>query len=606
LILELLLTLVALGVTAICTYSIVFYLAPNARWLTKAALSFALGYAVISLVGIAAALLRVDPSILQTAVVLAGFGFTVHQSMSFTGEWRPWLDKKDIVAIAMASLYLLLGLFFLDRIIIWMGGDSVAHASIIRMLIDGQTVPVSLPLLGSYWEYYPKGFHFYASLWARIFPILDVVRTIPLLITAVTPLLLYSIVRELGRKDEALFVFALACFSFPTHYSYLIWGGYPSLAAEMLLVAVLLAILMEKRSPADRPQHQPALLPPILPQVMILVLLLGILFTHARLLVLACGVLLAWLAATRFRRYLAYILVGFAVLIIATCIVLPVHKPVFLISILTDRNLAGEYAALWYPAFLSLFGAVIALARRNNLDRLAGAWAVAMVVMVILSDIVQIKSVASEDRVDRVILELYLPLSLLAAFAMARMGGTDRKIKAGFLLVLLLSGTVAMCAVFQSYTGSWAIPKEDYEAIMWLGTQNYSDALCINLDETGSWVYPLTGIKVANPRMTTGALPLKMKLIKKIIANPGSFEVADSLRRSGYARNLIYISNVSLSRPGHVPPFAEYTQVFPSANISFPKDKYDLIYSRGAYIFGFPKGAFLDARTSRGERKIGR
>jgi len=459
-----------------------------------------------------------------------------------------------------------------------MGGDSVVHATIIRKLIDGQTVAVSLPPLGSYWEYYPKGFHFYASLWARTFPILDAVRTIPLLITTLTPLLLYSIVRELGRKDEALFAFALACFTFPAHYSYLIWGGYPSLAAEMLLVAMLLAIFVEKRSPVDWPHNLPALLQPILSHALILVLILGILFTHARLIVLICGVLLAWLAVTRFRRYLAYILVSFAVLIIAACIVLSVHKPVFLISILAHQNLAEEYAARWYPAFLSLFGAIIALARRDNLDRLAWAWAVAIIIMTLLADIGLLESVASADRV---LLVLYLPLSLLAAFALVKMEGTDRQIIAGFLLILLLSGTIAMGTVFQSYTGSWAIPKEDYEAIMWLGTQNYSDAICINLDQTGSWIYPLTGIEVANP---------SLKLIKKIAADPGSIEVAEALQRLNYTRNLIYISNVSLSRPGYVPPFAEYSKVFPSVNTHFPKEKYDMIYNRGAYIFVFPNG----------------
>jgi hypothetical protein len=27
-------------------------------------------------------------------------------------------------------------------------------------------------------------------------------------------------------------------------------------------------------------------------------------------------------------------------------------------------------------------------------------------------------------------------------------------------------------------------------------------------------------------------------------------------------------------------------------NLGFPEESYDLIYSRGAYIYGFPKGAF--------------
>ena len=39
-----------------------------------------------------------------------------------------------------------------------MAGDAVAHAEMMRMLIDGQTLPIKLPMLGYYWEYYPKDF----------------------------------------------------------------------------------------------------------------------------------------------------------------------------------------------------------------------------------------------------------------------------------------------------------------------------------------------------------------------------------------------------------------------------------------------------------------
>ena len=183
---------------------------------------------------------------------------------------------------------------------------------------------------------------------------------------------------------------------------------------------------------------------------------------------------------------------------IAAGLALSAHKPEFLISIFTNQNLAGEYAARWYPAFLSLFGAVIAFSRRDRMDILALSWAGAVALMVLLADTGPLRFVGSADRL---LLGLYLPLSLLAASALSKMDGAGPKVRAGFMLVLILCGALGMGAVFYSYAGSWAIPQEDYRAIMWLGEQNYSDALCINLDETGAWVYPLTGMQVANPRM---------------------------------------------------------------------------------------------------------
>lgn len=578
LILEVTLALVVLSITTICAAPIVFYMAPRARWLTRMALSFVLGFALIALAGILSEFLCVNPMMLQGGMVLAGFGLFLRDRKKIAGSGEKRLDRWDWTALAIGSLYLFLCLLFFDRIIIWMGGDALAHAEIIRMLLDGKTVPVSVPPLGDYWAYYPKGFHLFSYLWAKAFPILDVLRTIPILITIVTPLLLYSIAREMGRREEAIYAFILACFVFPAHYSNLIWAGYPTITAEMLLVAALLSVLVDKR--------------------MLPILLLGVLFAHGRLLAVSCGVLFLWMAAIRLSRHHLHTRTGYVALIaaagiavgIAAGIALFAHRPEFLISIISNQNLASEYAARWFPAFLSLFGAVIAFSRRDRIDLLALSWTGALALMVLLADTGPLKFVGSADRL---LLGLYLPLSLLAATALAKMDGAVPKVRAGFMLILILCGALCMGAVFYSYTGSWAITKEDYNAITWLGEQNYSDALFINLDETGAWVYPLTGIHATGSRaLAAAAVPFDLSLTQKIIADPGSSEVIEALKSQAYARSLIYISNVSLSRPGYVPPFAEYFWTFPAVNLSFPLESYDLIYSRGAYIYGFPRGAF--------------
>lgn len=564
-ILQILLTLAILGVTVICGLPLVR--SEGTRSLTRIALSFALGYVLLSTVGIAGALVGIDPIVPQVCTALAGaFLFARlydHHRSEAHGLGSLDLDRDDWIVLCAGALYLIIVILFFDRLVMWMGGDAVAHAEMVRMLLEGQTLPVGLPRLESYWEYYPKGFHYYAYLWAKAFPILDVIQTVPIVITVVTPLLLYSLVREMKQDAASAYTFVLACFVFPAHYSYLIWGGYPSAAAEMLLVAAVLAAVVRRWA--------------------LLVLLPGILLSHARLLVPAIGVLFCWGQTERLRRHLTarHQIVIFGGLVALVAAYLSIHRPEYLVSVFSDRGLASEFVARWYPAFLALFGGAIAFVRRGKLDRLSLAWVGAMIFIVLLADSGPLRFVGTADRL---LLVLYLPLSILAALALCRMDGGDTRMKAAFLLVLIATGAASMGIVLYSYAGAWGLPQEDYDAIMWLSGQNLSDAVCINLDETGAWVYPLTGIRVANPRMGPGTPPFDRDLTPKIIADPGSPDVTRSLGSFG-ARYLIYISSVSISRPGYVPPFAEYSQIYPVVNMNFPEANYELLYNRGARIY---------------------
>jgi hypothetical protein len=572
LILHILLALAILGVTVICGLPLVR--SAGTRSLTRIALSFALGYVLLSTAGIAGALVGIDTIVPQVCTVIAcAFlcaRFYVHHRSEAHGPGSLDLDRDDRIVLCVGALYLIIVILFFDRLGQWMGGDAVAHAEMVRMLLEGQTLPVGLPRLESYWEYYPKGFHYYAYLWAKAFPILDVIQTVPIVITVVTPLLLYSLVREMKQDAASAYTFVLACLAFPAHYSYLIWGGYPSAAAEMLLVAAVLAAVVRRWA--------------------LLVLLPGILLSHARLLALAIGVLFCWGQTEWLRRHLTarHQIVIFGGLVALVAAYLSIHRPEYLVSVFSDRGLASDFVARWYPALLALFGGAIALVRRGKLDRLALAWAGAVIFIVLLADSGPLRFVGTADRL---LLVFYLPLSILAALALCRMDGGDTRMKAAFLLVLIAIGSASMGIVLYSYAGAWGLPQEDYDAIMWLSGQNLSDAVCINLDETGAWVYPLTGIRVANPRMGPGAPPFDRNLIPKIIADPGSPDVTRALCSVG-ARYLIFISSVSISRPGYVPPFAEYSQIYPVVNMNFSEDSYDLIYQNGTYIFGFPKGAF--------------
>jgi hypothetical protein len=311
------------------------------------------------------------------------------------------------------------------------------------------------------------------------------------------------------------------------------------------------------------------------------VLLLGVLLSHARLMVLACGALAGFVVAERLSRRRVVILMGLMALVGALIhAFLTLHSPTFLVSVLSSQSLASDFVARWYPAFLSLFGAAIALMRRDRLDRLAVGWAGAVILIVLLADCGPLRFVGTADRM---LLVLYLPLSLLAAIALSMMGGEDPKTAASFMLVLIVTGAATMGVVFSSYAGSWGIPQEDHDAIMWLSGQNLSDAFCINMDETGAWVYPMTGIWATSPR----GLPTDSTygLRERVAKGPDDKKVLDVLRGIRHEDILIYISSVSIIRPGYVPPFAEYISVYPEVNLSFSQENYELLYDRGTRIY---------------------
>lgn len=559
--------LLALAVIALTTLSgLPFVLRAEMRSLTRIALSFALGYVLLSTVGIAGALLGIAPIVAQVCLVLAAailwIRFRISNRSGAIVASSLGFDRDDWIVLGSTALYLIMGILFFDWLIIWMAGDAVAHAEMVRMLLDGQKLPVSLPFLGSCWEYYPKGFHYYAYLWGKAFPLINVIQTVPVLITAATPVLLYSIVKEMKHDASSTYVFLLASFAFSTHYSYLIWSGYPSAAAEMLLVAAVLAAMLRMR-------------------ILFLALSFGILLSHPRLLALGIALLTFWILAEWLRkhlsiRHLSFISGGLLALGMAF---LYWHRPEYFVSVFGNQDAASQFVARWYPALFSLFGGAIAMVRQERLDRLALAWCGSWILIALLADSGPLRFMGPTDRL---LLSLYLPFSLLAGLALSRMDGGEAKIKASFLLILIAMGAASMGLVLYSYADAWGLPQEDYDAIMWLSGQNLSDAVCVNVDKTGAWVYPLTGIPIACPRgAPTG---FSCMLADRIRVDPGNRTGLDELRSIGHKNRLIYVSSVSILLPGHTPPFAGHDP-FPLVNLNFPDSDYEILYDKGARIY---------------------
>ena len=139
-----------------------------------------------------------------------------------------------------------------------------------------------------------------------------------------------------------------------------------------------------------------------------------------------------------------------------------------------------------------------------------------------------------------------------------------------------------MGLVLYSYADAWGLPHEDHDAIMWLSGQNLSDVVCINMDETGAWVYPLAGIPNSCPRGTPNGF--SWGLADRIRLDPSNRTVLDELRSIEDQNRLIYVSAVSVLLPGHTPPFVGH-EPFPLVNLSFPDSDYEILYDKGARIY---------------------
>jgi hypothetical protein len=452
----------------------------------------------------------------------------------------------------------------------WMAGDALVHGSIIRMLVDGQILPISISPLGSYWEIYPKGFHFFSYFWTKVSPLLTVIQVIPVIITSVTPLLIYCIVREMKKDELALLAFIFSAFCFSQHYVYLIWAGYPSAAAEMLLIGGVLILLLEKR-----------LLP---------LILIGLLFTHPRYLGLFFGLILAWLGiwvlerkSIFIKRYLLVILMTIGIFLFLFVMIIPVHVPEFFLSIITNKQTASEYLARWFWGVLSFFGLIIAFYRRDILDKLTIASVVAIMGMAIFVDIVVLPL---SPQPDRIIALLYIPFSIFAAYAVTAMIDSFSQIKTVAMILLIIIGSISMGIIFHSYAGSWGLSKTDYNAMVWLEKQNMTDSICVNVDDIGAWVYPIMGMHVANPPplfVSSERYNYNFGQIQKINNDPNSRDSV--LILDEFKNPVVFVSSIALTNGGYTPPFSETHMSFPRVNSTYSLTIYQRIYHDGVSIY---------------------
>jgi len=568
---DIFLALVVTIVTTCTGGGFVFFLTKGRNIVARIALSFATGFVIISLSGILASFFSLSPPLFQIPLIILGIILFI----IFCKNHQLTLpNRQDSTVLILAGVYVLILISFFTAIVIWRAGDVTVHASIVRMIMDGISVPVSIYPVGSSWDYYPKGFHYYTSFWTLFFPLINTITIIPILITAATSVLLYAVIREYYPGWCACTAFILACFCFPQHFDNLIWGGYPSATAQMLFVAIILAIIIEKR--------------------ILLLLLLGLLLTHTRFIIYLVPVLAFWIGGEwmiqsgLIKKERIYILTGICILILfLLCIPLMLSSTSYIFWILSEKTLTTEFITRWVFALLSVFGILIAYYRFHAMERLALAWVAGLSVIVLLVD----SEILVITTATRVISQLYLPFAFFAAIALAYMTWQlkDTRLRTIVSVFLILGGIGIMGAVFYSYAGSFALPEDDYQAMQWLRDQNFTHPICINIDPTGMLVYPLTGIPVTEPTLIpkpeiNGSFSFS-ELSSKIVADPTDPTIPDLIRSLPYHPVLLYISSISRTNPDYNPPFFNfYDGIYRTVNVNEMSDYYTILYDSGATI----------------------
>ncbi len=548
-------------------YPFLCFLKLGGKGLSRHILGLITGICILSLTGALAEFAGIGPIYLQLVILATGLFLAVYIGIKKT-------EKNTIptlILIIPISIYCLFLWSFFYLIGSWMGGDSVAHASIIRLLIDNHPIPISLPPFGTYWEYYPKGFHLLAYPFASLFGILPIIQTLPVVLTALIPLTLYGILIECNQREAAWYSLLLGLFCVPQIYVGLIWGGYPSITASAIMTAAVLAYMVDKR--------------------LIPLFGAGILIIHSREFALFLAVLaglygMQWLSMRKRRLHQIGVITSVTLAgIIFIILSIPTLIQVFLPGLTNPSGLALQ-AIRWYWIIPALCGIGISVILKEEGGRELIGWICGLVFFLL---VVLVFGQMDPFPPERILTDCAVPLCAMGGLAFAAMerGAESITVKHYLSSVLIITGLVTMIAIFGLYTITWALPQDDHKALTWLSDQKIDKGLVINLDETGAWAYALTGITVSHPRVIPSIEPVNV-----VYTQPWSIEqvLDQSLIRNmtrDYHPVFLYKSSVSVTHPGYVPPFAEYPVPYPDGRINLTSPSYLLLYDKGAQIYEF-------------------
>lgn len=545
---------------------------------TRLVLAYALGFTVISLVGLCATVLDTNVFVMQLLALILLVGYSLRRVRK---PARITIEEKTVLLVFV--MYLSLFLFLFSNIPTWMAGDTLQRAIEIQMFMDEKDIPVSVFPFGSYWAQYPKAFQAYTFFWVKLLriQITEALKVIPILLSVYAPLGLYAIVREYDAGKLALYAVAIACFGFIPHTAMLVWGGFTTLAGEMMLAAVILAFIVDKK--------------------LVPLFLAGLLFSHPRVFFFTVLIVGTWQSLKLMKKSK---LAGTVIVVLLAIMVLTVGARLYDVSfslkapietkeIIEEKTINPIFSVTWIFGLLAAIGFIYAIKMKNPLDILVISWILSLSMLAFIVD----TGIISRHRmsIDRILTELYLPLSVLSAyvffFIQEKLKGRVKNVHVVLLLLILASGTWTSHEFIKEYYEPWSLPEPDYNAFNWLRNQAYDNAVLVNLDSTGMWAYPIAGIELVDPFMFTYRPP---QYILDIAHQPGqndAFIKLDGLKMN-HSRVLIYISNVSSTHGDYKPPFARFYGFYLNPKTSeFSNEDYGTVYDReGVFIFEYVRG----------------
>ena len=546
--------------------------------ITKLVLAYVIGFTILSLTGLLATFLGIDVFMIQASALIVLIGLCVKRNQGFER-----IDNVEYRVLVVSIAYVIVFLFLLSGIPTWMAGDTMQRAIEIRMFLDGKDIPVSVFPFGSYWAQYPKAFQVYAFFWIKVLglQVTEALKIIPVLLSLYAPLGLYCIVRELNDTGDGLYALVIACFGFIPHTAFLVWGGFTTLAGEMLLVSVILAYIVRKK-----------LLP---------LLLIGLLFAHPRSFFFAVLVLGVWIAVeeTRKKKALGIGVIGALVVLVIIVgslthgINFSVGQKNMIENAIKEKTLNSTYSLTWILASLGAVGLIYALLRRSQVDLLAISWIVSLTALALLVEF----GVLSRHRLltDRTLTELYLPLSMLAGSVFYQLEKKLRcnivQIKSIMRILVVVGGILTSTVFIKGYYDSWGLPEQDYQALEWLSEKGYDNSILVSLDSTGMWAYPIADVELFEPFLFERKPPVYIRNIADAPNSDASLNWLDALSRE-HEHVLIYVSSVSTSRPYYKPPFARFYGFYLNPKTSeFSNEHYGTVYGKeGVFIFEYVRG----------------
>jgi len=544
------------------------FIASKKQILSRISLAFPLGFCIISLSGIIAKLVGIHIFLIQLLIVSTSLIIFIKKG-HYARFRRSFASNKMIFAVV--SLYMLACIFFLFQMPAWASGDMEMHALRLRLFLDDGDMPVSVYPFGSYWEYYPKAFYFYCYFWLNLLPIslIDVLKVVPVAITGFTSLCIYGLTRQFTDKNTAVYALVFATFLFAPHYAYLIWGGYPAAAGELILMSFFLSLFVDRRLSGF--------------------FIVALVMTHTSYVVYAAIILGCWLflrelVLGRNKRLLfAATAIMFFSVIVIVFVSGSLHSPVFVESILSDHFQTLKYALLWIPGVVAFPSIWKTVKHRRRGDLFFLCWVVVILGFALAVDtgLIDFSLIA----VDRILITAYIPLSVFAGMTVSGLKGGR------YALILLASiGLIVFSGVFLWYIHNWALPEPDFEAIMWLKNQGFENTAVFNMDSTGRWIYPLTGLPVSVTKESYRR-PWWYGIRGEIAKGPmraTTIRYMDEMKDS-YSHVLIYLSNMSTTRPGFQAPFLRNNEGYSTLTTEdFSSEYYRVLYAQdGAYVFEF-------------------